>query len=146
MRWLVCLVMTGCWGGDKQAPPIEAPLENTAAPRAKQSVWVGRYVCAQGATHVVITLDHDGSNLEGTFEFSALPENPNVPHGEYTLTGTANVAGGEVTVKLVPGEWIEHPGNYVMVGLEAHMDRERRLLTGTITNPSCTTIALARSR
>lgn len=55
-------------------------------------------------------------NLTGTFEFSALPENPSVPHGAYTLTGTTTVASGEVTVTLVPGEWIERPGNYVMVG------------------------------
>ena len=149
MRWLAVVTLAGCWSAetDHQPAPIEARAPIAETPRPRQSVWVGRYVCAQGPTRLVLTLDHEGSNLKGKFEFGALPENPSVPHGEYTLTGTSTVEpGGEVTVVLEPGEWIEHPGNYVMVGLVAHTDRERRLLTGTITNPSCGTIELARSR
>jgi len=150
MRWLAALTLAGCWGAetDHQPAPVEAspPIAQAATP-PKQSVWVGRYLCAQGPTHVVLTLDHDGSDLKGKFEFGALPENPSVPHGEYTLTGTSTVeSGGEVTVKLTPGEWIEHPGNYVMVGIEAHTDRERRLLTGKITDASCGMFEVTRSR
>ena len=148
MRWLALLTLCGCWAGEAAdgPAPVETPISQ-AAPRPTQQIWAGRYICAQGPTHVVVTLDHDGANLKGTFEFTALPENPNVPHGLYSLTGTATTSpDGEVTVTLVPGEWIERPANYEMVGLEAHTDRERRLMTGKITYPSCSTVELARAR
>lgn len=152
MRWFAVVMLAGCWTAETESQPApiapSTPIaQDTTTPRPKQSVWVGRYVCAQGPTHVVLTLDHDGSDLKGKFEFGALPENPTVPHGAYSLTGTSTVEStGEVIVSLKPGEWIERPGNYVMVGLEAHTDRERRLLTGKITNASCGAIELARSR
>jgi hypothetical protein len=148
MRWAAVVVLAGCWSNEQKVEPPQ-PIENAqpAPPsRQKESVWTGRYVCAQGPTAVTITLEHEGMELAGTFEFSALPENPSVPHGKYTLVGSSTNSGDDVTVTLKPVEWIEHPGNYVMVGVVAHIDRERRLLTGTMTNPSCSTISLERVR
>jgi hypothetical protein len=148
MRWLVLVTVAGCWAGEADGPAVvESTTPIAQTPHPTQQVWAGRYICTQGPTHVVVTLERDGAQLKGTFEFSALPENPSVPHGLYSMTGTATTAAnGEVTVRLVPGEWIERPGNYEMVGLEAHTDRERRLLTGKITYPGCTTVELARAR
>ena len=79
------------------------------------------------------------------FDFGPLPDNPKVPRGSYRVFGTSKaLGGGVVAVRLEPLKWIEHPGEYMMVGLEATTDRERSELSGTITNDSCGEVVLKR--
>jgi hypothetical protein len=68
-----------------------------------------------------------------------------VPRGAYHVSGTATTSGGsEVTIKLEGVEWIDRPSNYIMVGIDATTDRERRLLTGHITYATCGEVELSR--
>ena len=151
MRVAVLLVLAGCWSSSDAVPEQRLPplVEREPVPppmrRPAHSVWKGHYVCAQGRTALTLSLDHDGPTLSGVFDFGPLDENPTVPHGSYRMTGTATTSGGgAVVVKLAPLEWIEHPNNYVMVGIEATTDRERRELSGVITHATCGEVELSR--
>ena len=53
-------------------------------------------------------------------------------------------AGDPARVELQPDAWIVQPPGYVMVGLPATRDRERRSMTGRITNPSCGAVKVSR--
>ena len=54
------------------------------------------------------------------------------------------VEAGSFALDLEPDEWIVQPPGYMMVGLKAASDRERRSMTGRITNPSCGGMKRAR--
>lgn len=110
------------------------------------SVWVGKYVCAQGMTALELTIDAgpDG-NATAKFAFGPHPGNPRLPSGSYWMRGRASVlASGQLSIKLEPDRWIKHPQDYEMVGLTVMSDREQQKLGGTIDHPSCTVVRVDR--
>ena len=118
-----------------------------AVARPHTTTWEGHYRCAQGETALRLTIETEHDGLDATFDFGPLPENPSVPHGAYRMHGTATRLGdGEYAVILSPTEWIDHPNNYVMVGLQATTMHEHRLLRGTITYATCGEVELSRVR
>jgi len=148
---LIALVVLagGCWGSP--SPPHDTPTADRAsAPlteheQPRRLVWEGHYVCAQGKTALTLTLEGGPDALTGTFEFGPLPENPGVPHGKYTLRGKAiRIGDGIYDVELAPGQWIEHPDSYYMVGLRATSSREHDTLMGRITDRNCGEVMLSR--
>ena len=148
MRVLAIVVVSGCWTADAPVPPQpETPAARPLAAHARHPThWRGHYICAQGPTALDLTLERDGEALRGTFAFSELAENPGVPSGSYTLTGTSAPADrDEVVVTMTPGHWITQPDGYVMVGFTAKSDRERRILRGTINFAGCGTIEVSRA-
>jgi hypothetical protein len=137
------VAVVGCWRDSAPVPEAPAP----AKPQGPHhSDWQGEYECAQGPTAVRLGLDVARTgDARATFEFSALANNPGVPHGLYRMRGKLRmIGGGSFELALVPDEWIERPPGYVMVGLTVVSDRERRGLIGHIDNPQCGNITLSR--
>ena len=144
------VVTLGCW---REPEPAAAPtahelgkLDAPARPASRHTVWEGKYVCAQGVTGLHLELDIAANGVTtGLFEFYGVRENPNaVPRGSYRLRGKLTmVEAGSFALDLEPDEWIVQPPGYMMVGLKAASDRERRSMTGR-TNPSCGGMKVAR--
>jgi hypothetical protein len=148
MSLVVLVVALGCW---REPEPAAAPtvdrFDAPARPASRHTVWEGTYVCAQGVTGLHLELDIASSGVTtGVFEFYGVRENPNaVPRGSYRLRGKLTmVEAGSFALELQPDAWIVQPPGYVMVGLQATSDRERRSMTGRITNPSCGAMKVSR--
>jgi hypothetical protein len=139
---VVAVAASGCWH-DVEPPraPI-APAERAqprvveTRPHVVRSVWVGHYVCTQGLTGLVLTIEARGESVTAIFDFGPLDSNPSVPRGSYRMTGTMRDDGTELFVDLAPDEWIDQPTNYGMVGLYARTI-ERSRLRGRIRYAGC---------
>ena len=105
--------------------------------------WTGTYACSQGETGlrlVIQTAPNEG--LTARFNFYAVPKNPGVPSGSFTMTGTDSAAG----IRLTYGHWISEPAGYEMVDLSGPAPRNGgTLLSGTVTTPGCTTFSVTKS-
>lgn len=151
----VCLY--ACGGGlvetttdeTAEATPIVAHVEVIIASAngyrvEGTSVWEGRYDCAQGITGLTLELVGSGGvEVRATFNFYAVPENPSVPSGSYTLTGAVRSDG---TIELVPERWLSRPAGYEMVGMSGRLDHATGIMRGAIPFPSCTAFDLHRVR
>ncbi|OHV19633.1 hypothetical protein BBK14_09000 [Parafrankia soli] len=81
---------------------------------AVDGAWRGSYACAQGTTGLSLRIAGTGpAALTATFDFYPLPENPTVPRGSFTMTGS--VQGGQI--RLDGHEWVSRPAGYEMVNL-----------------------------
>lgn len=79
---------------------------------AMQGTWQGTYVCAQGLTALSLDVTaQPNGDLTATFDFSAVPSNPSVPTGSYSMTG--HFYPGSVVLRQ--NQWINHPSGYDMV-------------------------------
>jgi eukaryotic-like serine/threonine-protein kinase len=105
--------------------------------------WTGTYVCSQGETGLRLVIQTgSGDALTAQFNFYAVPANPRVPSGSYTMTGTSSAAG----IHLIPGHWIHQPAGYEMVDLSGPPPTNGgALLRGTVTTPGCTTFSLTKT-
>jgi len=126
------------------AHPALAAYPVSLAPSASSltGTWAGTYVCAQGETGLRLVIQAAaGGKLTATFNFFAVPSNPSVPSGSYTMTGTYSSAG----VQLTQDQWISQPAGYEMVDISAAPPSAGgKVLNGTIT--SCgTPFTLTRS-
>src|SRR5262249_7642096 len=104
--------------------------------------WTGSYTCGQGKTglRLVIHPAPDGT-LTATFDFYAVPGNPGIPSGSFTMTGTYSAAG----LDLMPDYWISQPPGYSMVGLNAGPPAKAdTTLNGSVSYPGCTTFTVTR--
>ena len=117
-----------------------------AEPAALSGTWTGSYVCAQGQTglSLVMYAAADGT-LAATFNFYAAPDNPSVPLGSFTMTGTYSADG----INLTRSRWITQPLDYVMVNLSSGpLAGNGTLLVGKVTAPGisgCTKFNLRKS-
>lgn len=76
--------------------------------------WSGKYGCSQGMTGLTLTTEDSGDgNVQATYAFYAVPENPGVPSGSFRMEGT--YVDGELGLTGV--EWVDRPANYEMVDL-----------------------------
>jgi len=81
---------------------------------AMRGTWRGTYVCAQGLTALSLDVTaQPNGDLTATFNFGAVPSNPGVPTGSYSMTG--HVYPGSVVLKQ--NQWINQPAGYVMVDI-----------------------------
>jgi len=105
--------------------------------------WAGTYTCSQGITGLQLAIKAGaGGSATATFSFYALQSNSSVPAGEFAMTGTYSASG----VKLNPGRWIIQPANYETVGLAAGpLTSGGKTMSGTVTNPSCTTFTVTKT-
>jgi eukaryotic-like serine/threonine-protein kinase len=105
--------------------------------------WTGTYVCSQGQTGLRLAIQTAaGGTLTATFNFYAVPANPGVPSGSFTMTGTSSRAG----VHLTHGHWIKEPAGYMMIDLSAPPASDGgAVLSGTVTTPGCTTFTVKKS-
>jgi hypothetical protein len=83
--------------------------------------WKGTYVCSQGATGLTLTIKAGKTvattmhTLSATFDFYAVPANPRVPSGSYSMTGYYFPGG----IDLQPTRWISQPAGYEMEAITA---------------------------
>jgi hypothetical protein len=129
-----------------QPPPGQPP---PGQPEPQRTTWAGRYTCAQGVTGLRLTLEGNcngvSCSFSALFEFAPLPENPNVAHGSYHMTGEGHAnAQGELELSLTPTQWVDQPANYMMVGLSVTADAQQQQMRGRMNNPSCSDISLSR--
>jgi hypothetical protein len=127
--------------GAGAATAVAAAVSHHAA-SSLTGTWTGTYICSQGETglRLAIRAGPDGT-LTATFNFYAVPGNPSVPSGSFTMTGTYSHAG----MHLTHGHWISEPPGYVLVDLSAPAPGNGgALLSGTVTTPGCTTFTVTK--
>jgi hypothetical protein len=124
-----------------QLPPAPAPPASLS-PAALTGTWTGSYLCSQGETGLRLVIQAaPGGALTATFNFYALPGNPGVPSGSFTMTGTYSAAG----VDLTQDQWISQPAGYEMVNLSSGPPAPNgTVLAGSITTPGCSTFTVTR--
>ena len=121
--------------------PAPTPIASLS-PAALTGTWTGSYVCSQGETglRLVIQAAPDGT-LTATFSFYAVPDNPGVPSGSFTMTGSYSAAG----VNLTHDQWISQPAGWEMVDLSSGPpSQDGTVLAGSITTPGCSTFTVTR--
>lgn len=117
--------------------PLLGAVAQTAA-----GTWVGRYLCGQGQTGLALHVRAPGKDqLTALFHFFALPENPGVPTGCFTMTGAQDQAG---SVTLWQEAWLLRPPDYEMVDLSGLLAAGGGSLAGAIGHESCSKFALVR--
>jgi hypothetical protein len=127
---LVSCAVVGCLAGAMFLTGARAdPQLKKRLPVAGQ--WTGKYICGQGITRLDLAIEQGkGNTLTATFRFGPLPENPHVPTGAYTMTGTYDPILRHVELEGV--KWIEYPQNYIMVGLDGRMDPDGGRIKGIV--------------
>ncbi len=116
-------------------PPPEPDLGGT---------WVGEYDCSQGPTDLTLQLVHNQNDdsLTGDFAFGPTAQNPEVPHGSFSIEGAFEP--WTATVQLDPIDWIDLVPDYGMVGVVATYDPFSDTLSGYIDDPNCGDVTLQR--
>lgn len=116
----------------------------TAAAQVVAGSWSGTYTCAQGLTGLTLTMQEHGKGLRALFHFYAVPRNPPVPTGCFTMRGTRDPSG---TITLTQDRWLHAPPSYLMVDMEGALSPDGTRFAGRITGaPSCTTFDLVRGK
>ncbi|MBL8550274.1 MAG: hypothetical protein JNJ73_09835 [Hyphomonadaceae bacterium] len=82
--------------------------------------WIGSYVCAQGETALTLSIEDAGrdaprGDIVADFRFSALPHNPAVPSGSFSMRGRIDAGSGRI--ELYGERWRQRPFLYEMVNL-----------------------------
>ncbi|MFE5208109.1 serine/threonine-protein kinase [Streptomyces sp. NPDC056600] len=130
-------------------PPADAPSDPSPSPSPSEVVtdlsgrWNGSYVCNQGITGLVLTVDQyqDGS-VTGVFAFYPAPSNPTVPRGSFAVAGTFE--SGVLTLRAT--NWIEQPPGYLTVDLQAAYDPSAPgHMDGRVYGANCTTFSADRT-
>ena len=84
---------------------------------AVDGTWKGSYLgCTQGTTGLTLIVKpagQTGNQLAAKFEFHALPSNPGVASGSFTMKGYLFPG----VVVLYASKWIKQPGGYLLVDL-----------------------------
>jgi hypothetical protein len=129
----------------RSAVPPSGPATTPApspSPASLTGTWTGSYVCSQGETGLSLVIQAaPGGTLSAVFNFYAVPDNPGVPSGSFSLTGTYSAAG----VNLTPDQWISQPPGWEMVGLSAGLPtQDGTVLSGNVTTPGCGTFTVSR--
>jgi WD40 repeat protein len=130
--------------GSALKPGPASPASPEAA--VLTGTWTGSYVCGQGTTGLsLVTQAGRGGSLTATFNFYAVPHNPGVPSGSFTMTGTYSAAG----VRLSRSQWISQPFGYIMTNLRAGLPTKGgTVLRGSVRTPglpTCKTFAVTKS-
>ncbi len=119
------------------------PAEAKAKGPNPLGLWVGRYVCAQGVTALELTITGDPKGkLKAEFSFRAAPENPGVPSGRYSMSGSFD--DKSLRLNLHAGKWIEAPDGYMMVDLVGRLSTAGDRYSGGIPMAGCTVFDLRR--
>jgi hypothetical protein len=148
LAWVVATFATAFAVSPAPAEDALHALQNPgAAPsapaqRTMSGEWSGRYICRQGVTGVQVVLSDDGSRA--LFHFYGLPENPGVPEGCFSMSGSFDPASG--ALNLTAGKWIVRPHNFMTADVSGNLDASGQVFAGRILGPAgCSNIVLART-
>jgi hypothetical protein len=109
------------------------------------TVYEGQYNCAQGPTHLTIvafTPDYQGVQ-QAVFAFSPMAENPNVPVGEFILSGRVETVPNGV-LDLRQSRWIRQPAGFQMVDLMGRVSSDGKSIHGRVILTGCTDFSVKR--
>jgi hypothetical protein len=133
------LIMSGCASASGE---MVWTTETPADASELTGTWRGKYVCGQGVTALVLEVrGQEAGRVEGTFAFSAAPENPGVPSGSYRVEGSLSPG---MVLRLDAREWIQQPQDYVSVSLVGRMDLRQARYYGFVDAASCETFTVSR--
>ncbi len=124
------------------SPAAQTTTNNEATTLA--GTWTGTYTCSQGLTGLRLNIQVGSNNqLDATFNFYAVPSNPNVPTGSFAMIGSYTAQG----VVLSPDHWINEPSGYEMVGLNGGFSSgNQNVLQGQVSDVTgCTTFLVQKS-
>ncbi|MEW2051306.1 serine/threonine-protein kinase [Streptomyces sp. NPDC005476] len=123
--------------------PSQTPASDPEAGTDLSGQWNGSYVCNQGITGLVLTIEQSSDGTaEAVFAFYPAPSNPQVPRGSFAMAGT--VENGVLTLRAT--HWIDQPPDYLTVDLQAAPDSSTPdHLDGRIYGSGCTTFSADRS-
>lgn len=126
-----------CISEDGEAPPPPSSTQKTFIPIQEGQNWNGYYVCAQGATNLVLRITHvswvkpsDYYDIEAIFDFDFASGRCT---GQFNVKGQYNKSSR--SLELHPAGWIVNPCNYNQVGLRGTISRDGVTYVGTI--PQC---------
>ncbi|MFK0174078.1 serine/threonine-protein kinase [Streptomyces sp. NPDC090306] len=104
--------------------------------------WNGSYICNQGITGVVLTIEqYDDDSVNAVFAFYPAPSNPSVPRGSFAMTG--GLEDGVLTLRAT--HWINQPPDYLTVDLQAaYSTSTPDHLDGRVYGANCTTFSADR--
>ena len=112
------------------------------AGRTMSGEWSGKYNCRQGVTGVHVVFSEDGSRA--LFHFYGVPENPGVPEGCFTMSGSFDAASGKLN--LTASKWIVRPRNYLTADVTGDLDASGQNFAGRIVDVSgCSNILMSRA-
>lgn len=112
------------------------------AGRTMSGEWSGKYNCRQGVTGVHVVLSEDGSRA--LFHFYGVPENPGVPEGCFTMSGSFDAASGKLNLNA--DKWIVRPRNYMTADVSGELDASGQNFAGRIVGVSdCSNILMSRA-
>ena len=122
---------------------VLAACSGSSAASTLTGTWVGTYNCEQGQTGLRLAINANANGkLTATFSFYAVPSNPGVPSGEYTMTGTYSSSGETFT----QDHWISQPPGYVMVSLNAGPPADGgSVLNGNVSDSGCSTFTVKKN-
>ena len=144
LAWFMAAFATAFTGSPAPAEDALHALQNAPSAPAQRTMsgeWSGRYICRQGVTGVHVVLSDDGSRA--LFHFYGLPENPGVPEGCFSMSGSFDPASG--ALNLAAGKWIVRPHNFMTADVSGNLDPTGKIFAGRILGPAgCSNIILAR--
>jgi hypothetical protein len=107
--------------------------------------WRGVYECAQGLTGLDLTLTVLPSRrVTAVFSFYAVPQNPDVPSGEFVMTG--EFGPNPAHLLLHAGAWTAQPFFYVTVDLDGEFRVGPDEYRGKVLGPGCSFFRLRRDQ
>ena len=108
--------------------------------------WTGKYICGQGVTGMRLVVTATGAGgARAVAHFFAVPENPDVPEGCFSLTGLFDKMSGQFSLRHE--HWIMRPRNYGMADLDGKVDEKGEDFGGRLVGPrGCTTFSLTRAK
>ena len=114
---------------------------SSAPALALTGTWTGTYTCSQGLTGVRLVLQaNKNGTLTGTGYFYAVPANPGVPSGSYTVTGSWS--GTKTNVNA--GHWLKQPAGWELENFTAGPPVNGHLSGKVVPASACTTFTVTK--
>lgn len=118
-------------GGARATPTEAAPPSGCGI--VPNSVYVGRYFCAQGWTDMTLTVvDVEGPRVQMRGDFAHAGTGV---RGSYLLRGSCFPRTQRMV--LIPQGWVQQPPGYIMVGLSGTVMASGQGFTGRMLHRSC---------
>jgi hypothetical protein len=134
---LSCVLLCGSSSRAAAQAPVSTAYWN--------GTWRGIYYCAQGLTGLDLTITAlESGKVTAIFSFYAVPKNPEVPSGEFVMTG--EFGPGPAHLLLRAGNWTEQPFFYVTVDLDGDFRLGPDEYRGRVLGPGCSFFRLRRDQ